>query len=100
MPKGICLNVNAPQGEIKGIQICRQSSGRWSDEFKKDDAPRSVPYFWLIGDFLNDTLEAGEHPHVGDQKAMEEGYVSIVPIHTDMTAYHVMSSFKGYETIR
>ena len=52
MPKDICLNVNAPKGEVKGIRACRQAEGRWANDFGKTPAPRANDYYWLIGDFM------------------------------------------------
>ena len=44
MPKDICLNVNAPKGEVKGIRACRQAEGRWANDFGKTLAPRANDY--------------------------------------------------------
>lgn len=99
MPRGICLNVNAPKGDISGIKLARQSDGRWANEYQKDNAPRTSEYYWLIGDFIYKQDES-QSEYIGDQTALEQGYISVVPIHTDMTAYHVMSCFKEYENIR
>ena len=33
LPQGVCLNVNAPIGEIKGVRVCMQSKGQWIEEF-------------------------------------------------------------------
>ena len=36
LPQGICLNVNAPRGDIKGVKVCRQADGRWANEYQQD----------------------------------------------------------------
>lgn len=95
MPADICLNVNAPCGEIKGVKACRQAAGLWANDFAKAIAPRQTDYYWLIGDFsYADTpgdLEA-------DQCAIEAGYISIVPLQVDMTAYKQIDYCRRYET--
>ena len=94
MPKDICLNVNAPKGEVKGIRACRQAEGRWANDFGKTSAPRANDYYWLIGDFmfLND------NDMNADQCAIENGYITVVPLQFDMTAYKAIEFCKQYET--
>ena len=93
MPKDICLNVNAPRGAVKGIRACRQAEGRWANDFGKTEAPRANDYYWLIGDFmfLND------NDMKADQCAIENGYITVVPLQFDMTAYKVLDFCKQYE---
>lgn len=82
---GVCLNVNIPVCEdIRGIRVCRQASGHWTQEFEKrlDDAGNEV--FWLTGYFHNLEPEAEDT----DEWALREGYISIVPCAIDMTAHH------------
>jgi 5'-nucleotidase len=84
--KGTCLNVNfpvLPNNEIKGIKICRQNSGIWKEEFDKRTDPRGKEYYWLTGYFHNNEPEADDT----DEWALANGYISIVPISTDLTAY-------------
>ena len=55
LPVGTCLNVNIPRGkDIKGVKICRQTSGKWENEFmqSKDGAGKNI--YWLTGEFVND----------------------------------------------
>lgn len=90
LPKEISLNVNAPVGEIKGVRVCRQAAGRWANDFTLDNAPRPVKYYWMVGDFFNTEKNDPE----ADQVAMNEGYISIVPVQVDMTAYSAMEFCK------
>jgi len=81
-----CLNVNFPVlpiGEIQGIKICRQNNGIWKEEFDKRTDPRGQEYFWLTGYFHNNEPDATDT----DEWALSNGYVSIVPISTDLTNY-------------
>lgn len=82
--KGTCLNVNfpvLPASEIKGIKVCRQNMGSWKEEFEKRTDPRGQDYFWLTGYFHNDEPNATDT----DEWALANGYVTIVPITTDLT---------------
>lgn len=94
LPIGVCLNVNLPafsNEPIKGIKICRQSHARWVEEFDSRHDPRGAVYHWLTGRFEND--DAGEDT---DQFALENNYVSIVPVQYDLTAYKSIEIVKSW----
>lgn len=86
LPHDVCLNVNAPVGEIKGLRVCRQAAGRWANDFTPDNAPRPVRYYWMVGDFFNTEQDDPE----ADQVSMSQGYITIVPVQIDMTAYQAL----------
>ena len=93
LPKGICLNVNVPKGEVKGLQIASQTQGKWVNEYytAKDGAQRDV--FWLRGNFDNWELEN----KLSDEWALTNGYASVVPVKIDMTDYDAISKLKHWE---
>lgn len=93
LPQGICLNVNVPAlpaSEIKGMKLCRQSMGNWKEEFEKRKDPMGKTYYWLTGFFDNSEPEATDT----DEWALAHGYVSVVPISADMTAYSFLDKLK------
>jgi 5'-nucleotidase len=92
LPRDTCLNVNIPQGIPKGIKICRQARGKWSEEFDKRTDPHQRPYFWLSGTFHN----YEEHAKDTDLYALEKNYVSVVPVKVDMTCYETLESLKNW----
>ncbi len=86
LDSGTVLNVNFPNlesNDIKGIKVCRQARANWEEEFDKRQNPYGKDYYWLTGKFVN--LDHGEDT---DEWALEYGYVSVVPIHFDLTAHH------------
>ena len=86
LPEGVILNVNFPklkEKEIKGIKICRQAKAMWMEKFDKRKTPQGKDYYWLTGEFVNQ--DKGEDT---DEWALENGYISVVPVHFDMTAHH------------
>ena len=87
LPEGICLNVNSPKDEIKGVRVCRQCVGHWTKEFAKRTDPQGRSYFWLTGHFENHEPEAQDT----DEWALANGYVSVVPTKIDLTAYEAMN---------
>ncbi len=97
LPKGICLNVNAPIGKIKGSKLCVQAEGRWANEYEEHKAPRYERFFWLVGNFNFIDKNIINPNHITDQQALDQQFISIVPIHIDMTAHHVLSQLTNYE---
>lgn len=91
-----CLNINIPNlpyDEIKGIKVCRQNKGYWREEFEKRQDPRGRDYYWLTGYFHNMESEAIDT----DEWALNNGYVSIVPIQVDLTNYHQLKYMKNWD---
>lgn len=86
LSKGVCLNVNIPEGELKGIKVCRQADGVWQEIFDTRYDTFKHEYFWLNGSFCNREPEAKDT----DEYALSHGFVSIVPITIDLTAYSEM----------
>jgi 5'-nucleotidase len=97
LPQGTVLNVNFPKlkaKNIKGIKICRQAKAHWEEKYDKRQTPQGRDYYWLTGEFVNE--DAGKDT---DEWALSKGYVSVVPVQFDLTAYQTMKSIKdlGYE---
>lgn len=92
LPKGIVLNVNIPKllkEEIKGVRVCKQANGKWEENFDERINPHGKKYYWLSGYFNNmDTSEDA------DEVALSEGYISIVPVKFDLTAYEYLQNLK------
>ncbi|MEZ4700366.1 MAG: 5'/3'-nucleotidase SurE [Rhodothermales bacterium] len=94
LPSGVLLNVNVPNlpyNEIKGIAITAQAKSRWEDSFVEHRDPFDRPYYWIAGNFVN--LDTGDHT---DLAALEAGYVSVTPVHSDLTAYEFVDHLKGW----
>ncbi len=95
MPCPLCLNVNVPKlpcSELKGIRLCRQTKGYWREEFYKRTDPHGRDYFWLTGAFSNAEPESEDT----DEWALANGYVSVVPVQVDLTAYAQMEQLKKH----
>ena len=93
LPKGIVLNVNIPKlkkEEIKGIKVCRQAHAKWEESFDERINPHGKKYYWLTGYFNN--MDTSEN---ADEVALSEGYISIVPVKFDLTAYEYLDQLKG-----
>lgn len=94
LPPSTILNVNFPklkENQIKGIKICRQAKAIWTEKFDKRQTPQGKDYYWLTGEFVN--LDKGEDT---DEWALENGYVSVVPVQFDMTAHHAIQELNTW----
>ena len=95
LPPGVVLNVNIPKlakKDIKGIKVCRQAKANWEEEFDKRKNPQGRDYYWLTGKFVN--LDDGEDT---DEFALENGYISVVPVQFDLTAHHAMQQLNSWK---
>ncbi len=91
----LCLNVNIPDlpiSEVKGIKVCRQNGGYWREKFYERQDPRGRNYYWLTGEFINTDTGTGS-----DVLALEQGYVTVVPIKVDMTDYEAIEGLSSIE---
>ncbi len=96
LPEGVCLNVNIPPlhlNEIKGVKYCRQGRANWKEELDERFDPNGNPYYWLTGKFEN--LEKASTDT--DIWALVNGFVSIVPVQFDLTAYSFLTELKTWE---
>lgn len=92
LPPCNLLNVNIPalpEGEIKGIRVCRQGLGNWVEDFQEGLDPRGEKYYWLTGKFVN--MDKGDDTDIW---ALANGYVSVVPTGFDMTVHGAIPSLK------
>lgn len=87
-----CLNINVPDvppDDLKGIRITRQGRKRYGDTIVEKKDPRDKTYYWIgSGEIM---VEKGEGT---DIEAVLQGYVSVTPLHTDMTDYSAMETLK------
>lgn len=94
LPPGVLLNVNipyAPEAGVRGLRVTRQAKARWEEAFDPRTDPYNQPYFWAKGTFVN--LDEGTDT---DLAAIEEGYVSVTPLHYDLTAYEALRTVEAW----
>ncbi len=95
LPPGVLLNVNVPdliEERLSGMAITRQARSKWEESFTERMDPFNEPYYWMSGRFVN--LDSGDHT---DLNAIENGYVSITPIHHDLTAHSFLDDLQRWE---
>ena len=85
LPKDFFLNINIPnliRKQIGGVAITRQGTRVYRDVLVERSDPLGRPYYWIGGDAPGGIDEPGT-----DYWALAQGYVSITPIHHDLTDY-------------
>ncbi len=80
LPDGVFLNVNFPLQPVRGVRVTRQGTRSYRAAVVERLDPSGRPYFWIAG---ADTKPAGEPD--GDHAAIAEGYVSVTPLHANLT---------------
>lgn len=81
---GTVVNINFPPvaaDAVKGVRVVRQGMRDYGRaRFERRDDPRGFPYYWLSLGRIEHALEAGT-----DLAAVAEGYVTVTPLHLDLT---------------
>ena len=94
IPAGTLINVNfpaLPPDDVKGIRVCRQGMrdyGRLRIVQRTD--PRGYDYYWFgLGPMVQTP------GHSTDLEAIADGYVSVSPLHLDLTHDPSLESLGG-----
>jgi 5'-nucleotidase len=84
-PPGITLNINIPPSPFKGLRITKLGRKQFSPEVKESHDPRHLPYFWIgLG------RSVPEADGDSDIETAARGYVSLTPLHSDLTSYEML----------
>jgi len=97
LPKGSILNVNVPDVEfdqIKGFKVTRLGYRKSAQPAISAQHPRGIPSYWIGA-----LSEPHDDQEGTDFHAINQGYVSITPLHTDMTCYSAMTSISAWLTL-
>ena len=88
------LNVNVPDvswQEIQGFRATRLGNRHQSEGVIKQDDPRGDPMYWVGPP--GSVQDAGEGT---DFYAIEHNFISVTPLHIDLTRYDSLSQIKGW----
>jgi 5'-nucleotidase len=90
MPANTLLSTNFPTGDsYKGWQFTRQGQRIYNDALESRADPRGRPYYWIGGQAPGGVPDEGT-----DIGALAQGYVSITPLHLDLTRYDVLERLR------
>ena len=85
LPPGVTLNINIPPPPVRGVRIAGLGQKRYEPEVIEKRDPRGRLYYW-IG--TSDPEGSGDART--DVRAVAEGFISVTPLHTDLTDYRMM----------
>jgi 5'-nucleotidase len=90
LPSRTFLNINLPKGQPKGYRVTVQAKRNHITSVAERHDPKGRPYYWI---------EEGEDewlPHDrSDYQAVRDGYVSLTPLHPDLTAHHALAAVEA-----
>ena len=95
LPKGVVLNVTVPpvpESEIAGVAVTRQGRSRGVESFDQRVDPRNNTYYWMTGEMRFDEVEEGV-----DCVMVGKNYISVTPIHFDLTHYSSIEVIKDWK---
>ena len=94
LPEGTLLNINLPPGEIKGVKVTRQGIKNARPVITEHIDPRNKPYFWIGEQYFRSNAEDGT-----DYRAIEEGYISVTPLKSDMTDHGALTQIGSWNYV-
>ena len=87
LPAGLTLNVNIPAPPIQGARMTKLGEKRYDPEIVEKRDPRDNTYYWI---------GSGKPTPIGDRTsdvwAVARGFISVTPLHTDLTDYAALSN--------
>ena len=92
IPENTLLNVNVPKGIPKGIKITKQGFKAARPIISEHIDPRGKPYYWI-----GEVREGFRAEGGTDFEAIDEGYVSVTPMRSDLTNHAALEIMRGWE---
>lgn len=93
-PANMILNINLPKvaaSEVKGLRVTKLGSRFFSEGLTRMKDPWGKEVFWIGGGEITWTGDAES-----DHQAVLDGYISITPLHMDLTNYSLIETVRGW----
>jgi len=93
-PPHTLLNINlpgAPPGKVRGVKITSLGRRRYADSITRILDPKGREYFWIGGG-----ISAWNGGQEADFRAVQDGFISVTPLHLDLTRYELMEEIRGW----
>ena len=95
LPRDTLFNVNLPAtapGDVRGIKVTSLGQRRYAESITRAKDPSGREYFWIGGG-----VARWRGPKDSDFQTVEEGYVSVTPLHLDLTNYKLLEEIRGWD---
>jgi 5'-nucleotidase len=94
-PDDTLLSVNLPAiapHEVKGVRVTSLGRRRYHESITRSKDPSGREYFWIGGG-----TSEWRGSEDSDFRAVREGYVSVTPLHLDLTNYPLLEEIRGWD---
>ncbi|HEX9165123.1 MAG TPA: 5'/3'-nucleotidase SurE [Gemmatimonadales bacterium] len=93
-PRDTLLNINLPRvpaSEVRGIKVTKLGSRFFSESVMRMKDPWGREVFWVGGGEITWRVDPDS-----DHAAVHEGFISITPLHMDLTNYRLLETVRGW----
>jgi 5'-nucleotidase len=91
LPPKTLLNINVPPGVPRGVRVTRQGHRVYTDKVVEQRDPRGRAHYWIGGGEPRwETLDGT------DMAAVDEGFVSLTPLHLDLTHHRALAQMADW----
>ena len=94
-PDHTLFNVNLPPcapGEVRGTRVTSLGRRRYSESITRAKDPSGREYFWIGGGSVH-----WKGSDDSDFQAVRDGYISVTPLHLDLTNYRLLEEIRGWD---
>lgn len=91
LPDDTLLNVNVPSATPKGLRVTRQGKRAYEGQLIKRTDPKGRTYYWIGGAHAR-----GKADPESDIYALQEGMISLTPLHLDLTNHRVLDEVRAW----
>jgi 5'-nucleotidase len=94
-PADTLLSVNlpgVPPDRVKGVRVTSLGRRRYSESLTRAKDPSGREYFW-IGGGTSDWIGSPD----SDFRAVQDGYISVTPLHLDLTNYRLIEEIRAWD---
>ena len=94
-PEDTLFNVNLPAippTEVRGIRVTKLGRRRYADSITRANDPSGKEYFWIGGGVVE-----WRGPEDSDFQAVQDGYVSVTPLHLDLTNHELLGDIRAWD---
>ncbi len=90
LARDLLLNVNFPATDPKGVRFSRLGKRVYRQSVIEKEDPRGRKYYWIAG------TPEWQDDQGTDHEAVQTGFVSVTPLHLDLTDYRGLEAHAGF----
>ncbi len=92
LPPDTLLNVNVPPGAPRGVRVTHQGKRLYPGGVIERLDPKGRKYYWIGG-----VPARWEEDPASDFAALADGFISVTPLHLDLTNYKVIDEVQHWK---